>query len=81
MVIEGIWFHKIDDVETIGLARFGVAYAEVVPLSVAACVIVWLEYQIILELIHLNGSSEVPRFKPRLENQRIVLPLLGCIER
>lgn len=81
MVIERIWLHEVDDVEAIGLARFGVAYAEVVPLSVTTCVIIRLEYQIIFELIHLNSPSEVPRFKPRFKHQRIVLPLLRSIER
>lgn len=59
MVIQGIRLHQVNDIESILLACSCVGDFEVVPLCVASCVVVWLEYQIIFVLVNLDGSAQV----------------------
>lgn len=59
VVIEGVWFHQIYNVETVGLSSASIRNAEVVPLRISSSVIVWFKYQIILKLINLDGSSKI----------------------
>ena len=43
MVVEGIWFEQIDDIEAISSASNCITYSEVVPLCESASVVVRLE--------------------------------------
>lgn len=44
VVVEGVGLHKVDNIEAVLLASPRVAYSEVVPLTVAPSVVVWLQY-------------------------------------
>ena len=73
MVVERVWLEQVDDVEPVRLPRHGVGYSEVVPLGVAARVVVWLENQVIFKLIDLNCPAKVARFEARFKDQRLVI--------
>ena len=67
MIVETIRLHEVDYVESVLLAGSGIRDAEVVPLSVTAGVIVGFEDQVVLVLVDLDGTPQVARLKPRLE--------------
>ena len=67
MVVEGVGLHEVNDVEPVLLASLYVADLEVVPLSVAASVVIWLQDEIVFIFIDLNCSPQITRFKPRFE--------------
>ena len=73
VIVQTVGLHQIDDVEPILLAGTSVCYSEVVPLSVASCVVIWLQNQVVLMLVHLDSSSQVRRFEPRLKEQCVIL--------
>jgi|LauGreDrversion4_2_1035121.scaffolds.fasta_scaffold30016_5 hypothetical protein len=73
MIIETIWFKKVDDVKPVCSARSCVLDPEVVPLGVPSGAIVWLQDKIILEFIDLNCSSQVAAFKSGFKYQGIVI--------
>mmetsp|Transcript_11932 Transcript_11932/g.20170 ORF Transcript_11932/g.20170 Transcript_11932/m.20170 type:complete len:212 (+) Transcript_11932:949-1584(+) len=80
VIVEGVGLDQVDDVEAVVLARLHVGHAEVVPLGVPSRVVVGLENQIVLVLIDLDCSPQVPAFKSRLEDQSVVLHVAGHIE-
>ena len=43
MVIERVWFHEVDDVESVSFACFGIRDSEVVPLGVASSIVIRLQ--------------------------------------
>ena len=57
MVVKGIRFEEVDNVESIFFVFLHVGDSEVVPLGEALCVVVWLENHIIFKFINLDGSS------------------------
>lgn len=73
MIIEGIWFHHVDDVESVGLASTCVTNPKIVPLSVTSSVIIRLQDQIVFEFINLDCTSEVSRFESGFKYQSIVV--------
>ena len=73
MVVETVRFHQVDDIESILLASSRVSNAEIVPLGVASRVVIWLQDQVVLILVHLNCSAQVTRFEARLEEESVVL--------
>mmetsp|Transcript_5913 Transcript_5913/g.5318 ORF Transcript_5913/g.5318 Transcript_5913/m.5318 type:complete len:436 (+) Transcript_5913:557-1864(+) len=80
MVVQGVRLHQVNDVEVVGLVGFSVRDPEVVPLGVPAGVVVWLQDQIVLKLIHLNGSAEVAGLEPALEDEGVVVGALHLVE-
>ena len=72
MIVKGVWFHEIDDVETILLSSTRVSNAEVVPLGVASCVVIRLENQIVFILIDLNCTAQITTFEARFKKECIV---------
>lgn len=72
MIVEGVRLHQVDDVEAVGLSGFGVAYPEVVPLSVAPGVVVRFKDQVVLEFVDLDCASQIARFEPRFKYECIV---------
>ena len=57
MIVEGIWLHHVDDVESVGLTRTSVTYPKVVPLRVASSVIVRFQNQVIFEFVDLDRAT------------------------
>ena len=41
MIVEGVRLHEVDDIEPVLLAGLYIPDLEVVPLGVAACVVIW----------------------------------------
>ena len=67
MVIQRVGLHQIDYIEAVQFACAYIGNAEVVPLSVAARVVVGLQDQVVLKLVNLDRSSQVSTFKSALE--------------
>ena len=59
MVIQGIRFHQVNDIESILLACSRIGNFEVVPLYVPSCVVVWLQYQVIFVFVNLDSSAQI----------------------
>ena len=57
VIVQTVGLHQVDDIETILLTRPCVCNPEIVPLSVASRIVVRLQDQIILVLVHLNCSA------------------------
>ena len=57
MIIETVWFKQVDNIEAVRTAWSCILNSEIVPLCITTSPIVWFQYQIILELIYLDGSS------------------------
>ena len=81
MIVETIWFHQVDDIETILLASACIGDPEVVPLSVAPRVIIRLQDQIVLIFINLDRTSQVTRFETRFEEQSVILSTRRDVKR
>ena len=73
MVVKWVRLDQVDNVKPIILASFGVTHTEVVPLSIAPCVVIRFQNKIILVLINLNGSSQVSTFKSWFKNEGVVI--------
>ena len=73
MVVKGVWFHEVDDIESVGFACFSVGDSEIVPLGVTASIIIGFQNQIVFIFVDLNCSSQISRFKPRFEQKCIVI--------
>lgn len=56
MIVEGIWLEKIDDVEPVSPPCYGVLESKVEPLIVDFSIVVWIQNQVVLKLVDLNGS-------------------------
>lgn len=56
MIVEGIWLEKIDDVEPVSPPCYGVLESKVEPLIVDFSIVVWVQNQVVLKLVDLNGS-------------------------
>lgn len=67
VIIKRVWLHQVDDIEPVLLSCAHIPNSEVVPLNVAARIVVGFQYQIILVLINLNGTSQVARLEARLK--------------
>ena len=59
MVVERVRLEQVDDVEAISATGSRVRHSEVVPLSEAASVVVWLKNKIVFEFVNLNGAAQV----------------------
>jgi hypothetical protein len=80
MIIERVWLDEVDNIEPIILSSLRVGHAEVVPLSVASRVVIWLQDQVILILVDLNGSAQIATFEPGFEQESVVIGALGHVE-
>ncbi len=80
VVVERVWLDEVDDVESVLLACLRVGYTEVVPLSVAPRVVVWLQDEIVLVLVDLDGSAKIAAFKSGLKEQSVVVGPLRHVE-
>lgn len=67
MIIEGIGFHHVDNVESVCLTSTCVANPKVVPLGISSRIIVWFQDQIIFKFIDLNCTTKISRFKSRFK--------------
>ena len=72
MVVKRVRFQKIDYVEPVSSTLARVGHSEVEPLVVGLGQVVWLQNQVILKLIHLDCSPQVPRLYSRLKAQGII---------
>jgi len=63
MVVEAVWLHHIDNVESVESTSLNVVHLEVEPLCIAFSVVVWFQNQVVFELVHLDGSSQVSTFE------------------
>ena len=81
VVVERVWLHHVDYIESVELPHFRISNTEVVPLSVALCVGVRRQNQVVLELIHLDRSSQISTFESRLKDQSVVIIALLLVER
>ena len=79
MIIKTVRFQQVYYIKSVSPIRSCILNPEVIPLSVTSCVIVWLQYQIIFKLIHLNSSSQISTLKSRFKNQSIVLLSFGLV--
>ena len=59
MVIEGVGLHQVDNVESVQFSGSCVSNSEIVPLSIATCVVVRLQYKVVFIFVDLNRSSQV----------------------
>ena len=59
MVIEGVGLHQVDYVESVQFSGSCVSNSEIVPLSIATCVVVRLQYKVVFIFVDLNRSSQV----------------------
>ena len=57
MIVKGVRLHKIDDIESVRLACFGVRYSEIVPLGITSGVVIRLQNKIVLVFINLNSPT------------------------
>mmetsp|Transcript_16008 Transcript_16008/g.24820 ORF Transcript_16008/g.24820 Transcript_16008/m.24820 type:complete len:261 (-) Transcript_16008:469-1251(-) len=81
VVVERVGLDKVDDIEAVVLACFGVGHAEVVPLSIPSGVVVRLQDEIVLVLVYLDGPPQVSTLKPAFKQQSVVFRALGHVER
>jgi len=82
MIVQRIWLHQINDIESVKFASSHIRDAEIVPLSVTSCVVIGLQDQVVLILVHLDGSTEIPWFEPRLKlKSGIAVRLLHVVRR
>ena len=80
MVVQRVRLDQVYDIEPVILSCLGIGDSEVVPLSIASGVVVWLQNQVILILVHLDGSPEVATLEPRLKDQSVVVWTLRNVE-
>ena len=73
MVVEGVWFEQVYDVESVCLACHCIRDSEVVPLGVSVGAVVRLQNQVIFKLIHLDCSPQVSRLKSGFKHQGLVV--------
>jgi hypothetical protein len=57
MVVQAVWLEKVDNIEPVCPSFSCVLHPEVEPLVIDLCVVVWLYYKIVFELVNLNSSS------------------------
>ena len=57
MIVKGVRLHKIDDIESVRFACFGVRHSEIVPLSITSSVVIRLQNKIVFVFINLDGST------------------------
>ena len=69
MVVEAVRLDKIDDIESVGLVGPRVLKTEIKPLGVTLRQVVWLQYQVILVLVNLNGSSQISGLEPGFKDE------------
>jgi hypothetical protein len=67
-VVQTVRFHQVDYHELVLHVLTSVSHRKIVPLSVTDSVPVRVQNQLIVCFSQLNGSSKVPRLKPRLKN-------------
>lgn len=80
MVVQTVRLHEINYVKTVWLASFRIADSEIVPLSIAPRVVVWLKDEVILKLINLNCSSQVTSFNATFENKCIIIRTIRYVK-
>ena len=80
MVIQTVGLHQVDDVKPVWFSGLRVRNTKVEPLCVTSCVIVWLENQVILVLVHLDCPSQITTFKSRLKKKCVVISTLRNVE-
>ena len=68
MIVERVWFHKVNDVKSIGFARFRIRDSEIVPLGMTVCAIIGLQDQVIFEFIYLNSPTHITRLEARFKD-------------
>lgn len=73
MIIKTVWLYQVDDVKSVKFSSLCVCYSEIVPLSIASCVVIWFQNQVVFVLIDLNSSSKIARFKSRFKQQGHVI--------
>lgn len=64
VIVKGVRLEQVNNVETVGTPWSRVLHAEIVPLGVPTSAIVWLQYQVIFELINLDSATKVARLNP-----------------
>ena len=80
VIIQRVWFRKIQKVEFNFLALGGIWAPEKVPLGITIRVYVILQDQVIFILWDFDGWEQVAGLKPGLENQGLVLRASGLVE-
>ena len=73
LVVERRWLGHVDDVKFDSLPSCSVSNLKVVPLSMALCVDVILENEVIFALWDFDRHVEVSGFKPRLESKSLIV--------
>ena len=73
MVIKGVRFHQINNIESVRFSRFRVRDSEIVPLRITSRIIVRLQNKVIFILVDLDGSAKISRLKARLEEECVVI--------
>lgn len=68
LVVVGVRFHQINDVEPVSPVFASVLDSKIIPLRVALSPIVVFQIKIVLKVVNFDGSTQVARFKSRLEN-------------
>ena len=57
MIVEGVRLHKIDDIESVRFACFGVRHSEIVPLGITSSVVIRLQNKIVFVFVNLNSPT------------------------
>lgn len=73
VVVETVGLQQINDVKPVCPAFLCVRKPEVKPLIVRLRICVWLQDEVVLKLVHLDGSSQVGWFEARFKAQGVVV--------
>ena len=57
MIVKGVRLHKIDDIESVRFACFGVRHSEIVPLSITSSVVIRLQNKIVFIFVNLDSPT------------------------
>ena len=57
MIVKGVRLHKIDDIESVRFACFGVRHSEIVPLGITSSVVIRLQNKIVFVFVNLDSPT------------------------
>lgn len=81
MVVKGIRFLEVLDVDSVGLVFPRILDPEEEPLGIAVCVVIWLQIEIIFVISNLLSQPEIATLKPRFKYEgfirRVSHPVVG----
>ena len=81
VIIKRIRLHHVNDIEPVCLSSPRVSNAEIVPLGISSCVIIWFENKIVFEFIYLNRTAQVATLKSWLKDQCVIIFRCRTVER